>query len=231
MRRERSRGDDRDRTLELIGGQAVRELHWRDRLSGLAQLVRRDPRRRRQRWAPERRRAQCGRSTLEELSRHKLLVEGPPVGQVRLRSCTHRHFMSGWRVLPDLRRVRLEREPQSDQVRLGKREVLLATGVATDTEDGVETHQDEEHCAVVRELDDGRLVEWVVGWADVLVVTCPAVLVGMLSCWKRTARACELELYRSKGASVRRLFRRIATDVLNRRSRKIVSESERQRRP
>lgn len=60
----------------------------------------------------------------------------------------------------------------------------------------MEAHQDEQHCAVVRQLYDGGLIEWVIGGANVLIVACPAVLVGMLSRRKRTARACELELYR-----------------------------------
>lgn len=232
MRRQCSRSNDGNRTLELVVRQAVRELHRRDRRYCLAQLMRRHPRRRRHRRAPERRRAKRRRSTLEELSRHEFLVERPPVGQVRLGSGAHRHFMSGRCVLPDLRGVRLEREPQSDQVRLGKGGGLLATDVFTDTKECVGTHQDEEYRAVVRELDDGSLVEWVVGGADVLVVACPAVLVGMLSRWKRTARAGELELCESASASVRRPFKYVSErDVPNRRSRKRALESARRRRP
>ena len=232
MRRQCSRSDDRNRTLELVVRQAVRELHWRDRRYCLAQLMRGHPRRRRHRWAPERRHAKRRRSTLEELSRHEFLIKRPPVGQIRLGSGAHRHFMSGRCVLPDLRGVRLEREPQSDQVRLGKRGRLLATEVFTDAKECVGTHQDEEYRAVVRELNDGILVERVVGGADVLVVARPAVFVGMLSRRKRTARAGELELCKSASASVRRPFQYVSEkDVPNRRSRRRASASEHRRRP
>lgn len=98
-------------------------------------------------------------------------------------------FVRRLRILPNLRGVRFEREPEADQVGLRGGRVSF-----TRERGSGRTHEDEDDGAVVRELDDGRAVEGVVGRADVLVVA------GLARCGAGLARervavgAGELEL-------------------------------------